>query len=236
MDEKFIKNCGNLFLFNTSLFFMVGSPVPLFIHIHRTQVIARKGRDRTMNSPADEALDRAGVFGCLSVDSIYNIFNPADPIAYLINPCVDSRRAKDLPPSVIRNTNTALFTNFSSRVTKIFEGISTPFYSSSPRSDSSSRPMSPAGGRGFELGGPSETIDGTKEERRFLALNPRGTLDFSLPSEGNLSDYFDMITAHSSYWSDSNLAAFMLAEIFARKEDLLRTGLGVESVGIDDSI
>lgn len=50
--------------------------------------------------------------------------------------------------------------------------------------------MSPAGGRGFELGGPSETIDGTKEERRFLALNPRGTLDFSLPSEGNLSDYF----------------------------------------------
>ncbi len=25
------------------------------------------------------------------VDSVYNIFNPADPIAYLMNPCVDSR-------------------------------------------------------------------------------------------------------------------------------------------------
>jgi len=37
----------------------------------------------------------------------------------------------------------------------------------------------------------------------------------------------DMITAHSSYWGDSSLAAFILAEIFARKEDLARTGLGL---------
>ena len=75
----------------------------------------------------------------------------------------------------------------------MFEGFATPFYSSPPRSDPSSRPTSPSGSRsngGFELGGPSDTIDGTKEERRFLALNPRGTLDFALPSEGNFGDYF----------------------------------------------
>jgi hypothetical protein len=38
-----------------------------------------------------------------------------------------------------------------------------------------------------------------------------------------------MITAHSSYWGDVSLAAFILAEIYARKEDLARTGLGPAS-------
>lgn len=33
--------------------------------------------------------------------------------------------------------------------------------------------------------------------------------------------------AHSSYWADPNLAAFLLAEIFSKKADSLRTGLGV---------
>lgn len=93
---------------------MLGSPFPLFVHINRTQVIARKvhllltsftfltvilqGRERTMHSPPDEAVspycqrsriptddsnqfDREGIFGCLAVDAVYNIFNPSDPVA-----------------------------------------------------------------------------------------------------------------------------------------------------------
>jgi hypothetical protein len=39
-----------------------------------------------------------------------------------------------------------------------------------------------------------------------------------------------MITAHSSYWGDPSFAAFILAEIFARKEDLARTGLGAANI------
>lgn len=30
----------------------------------------------------------------------------------------------------------------------------------------------------------------SKNMSSFLALNPRGTLDFALPSEGNISTYF----------------------------------------------
>jgi hypothetical protein len=37
----------------------------------------------------------------------------------------------------------------------------------------------------------------------------------------------EMITAHASYWADSNFASFLLAEIFAKKEDRARTGLGL---------
>jgi len=82
----------------------------------------------------------------------------------------------------------------------------------------------------FELGGGPDKLQGSRAERRFAALNPHGALDFYLPGEGNISEYVDMITAHSSYWGDSSLAAFILAEIFARKEDLARTGLGPSSI------
>lgn len=37
-----------------------------------------------------------------------------------------------------------------------------------------------------------------------------------------------MLQAHSSYWYDASLVAFVLAEIYAKKTDLLRTGLGAD--------
>lgn len=41
-----------------------------------------------------------------------------------------------------------------------------------------------------------------------------------------ISEYYDALTAHGDYWGDSSFAAFILAEIFANKEDLIRTGMG----------
>ncbi|KZS90434.1 hypothetical protein SISNIDRAFT_475303 [Sistotremastrum niveocremeum HHB9708] len=186
--------------------------------------------ERTLDSPSDEALDRVGVFGCLAVDTLYNVFNTSDPIA----------AAQTMLPSAIPAINASMFGNLSNRVSRMFDvmpkmGFSSstsPPTSSSARSNSSSRPRpaisrsGPTNGSGFELGGANERLEGTRAERRFWALNPHGTLDFFLPSEGNISEYVDMLTAHSSYWGDPNLAAFVLSEIFARKEDLMRTGLG----------
>lgn len=37
----------------------------------------------------------------------------------------------------------------------------------------------------------------------------------------------DMITAHASYWADASFAAFLLAEIFSTRLDLMRTGMGL---------
>ena len=36
-----------------------------------------------------------------------------------------------------------------------------------------------------------------------------------------------MITAHASYWSDPSFAAFILAETFSTRLDLVRTGMGL---------
>lgn len=55
---------------------------------------------------------------------------------------------------------------------------------------------------------------GTLAERRFAALNPRGSIDFYLPTI-SVNDYLDMITAHGNYWSDPNFAAFLLSETCA---------------------
>ncbi|TDL17868.1 hypothetical protein BD410DRAFT_753898 [Rickenella mellea] len=228
-DTKANINMSDKFLFNTSALFLVGSPLPLFLQINQAPMIARKGRERTMKSPADEALDRVGNFGCLAIDSIYNVFNPSDPVAYLLNPCVDAKKAKELPPSPIKSVNAAFMSTISTRVSKMFEGLPLPPFASSPRNGSPSRP-GPVGRTEsrYELGGGTE-LTGTKSERRFAALNPHGTLDFVLPSDGALSGYIDMITAHAAYWADPNFAAFVLAEIFARQEDLARTGLGIDT-------
>jgi hypothetical protein len=93
------------------------------------------------------------------------------------------------------------------------------------------------------MSGPSgeERLEGSRGERRFSALNPHGNIDFYLPSagvseylgeqppayRGTRADAADMITAHASYWSDASFAAFLLAEIFSTRLDLMRTGMGL---------
>ncbi|KAG8793086.1 hypothetical protein FRC16_011145 [Serendipita sp. 398] len=174
-----------------------------------------------MQSPSDEALDRVGLFGCMAVDSVYNIFQLSDPIAYKLNACVDSARAAGLPPIAIPSITGTLLGSFQKGVSKIIDSL----FSSAPTQSGTATPKE-SEEIVFELGGGPDKLQGSRAERRFAALNPHGAIDFYLPGEGGISEYVDMITAHSSYWGDSSLAAFILAEIFARKEDLARTGLG----------
>lgn len=238
------KETKTQFIFDTSNLFLIGSPLGVFVHLNQAQLIARRGRERTNHSPPDEALDRVGIFGCMAVDAVYNIFNPADPVVYLLNPCVDAERAKVLPATAIPNVIEGYLSNFSGLMSKMFNNIPIPTFfgnggasgggtgSSTPRkSGISDRDDTEMGGDVImELAdeGPPEGLKGTQAERRFLALNPHGTLDYYLPSgTGNISEYVDMITAHSAYWSDESLAAFVLAEIFATSADYLRTDVGV---------
>ncbi|KAG8888357.1 hypothetical protein FRB98_007932 [Tulasnella sp. 332] len=215
-----------------------------------------KGRERTRNSPSDEALDRVGIFGCMAVDSLYNIFNTADPVAYLLNPCVDAPRAKVLPATAIPNVSEGYLSTFSSWMSKMVNTMSIPVVPStntkkwfggtsgaaSPNTFginptlSSTRKSGDADDGVVEMELASEGIQDvrmSKAERRFLALNPHGTVDYYLPSGiGSFGEYVDMITAHSSYWSQESLAAFVMAEIFATSADYLRTGALVHDVQV----
>lgn len=76
-----------------------------------------------------------------------------------------------------------------------------------------------------------ERLQGSLGERRFNALNPHGCLDFSLPATAVVSEYIDALTSHSGYWSSNEFGAFLLAEIFSTKLDILRTGMGLSMEG-----
>ncbi|KAF8312978.1 hypothetical protein DL93DRAFT_1212391 [Clavulina sp. PMI_390] len=251
-DEK-KRMDRNGFIFNTHKVFNAGSPLAVFLRIQESSLISRKGRERTMNSPTDEAIDRVGLFGCLAVDSLYNIFYSTDPIAYLLNPTVDSKSAREMQPTAIPNVTAPVLAPLRTGFGRFMQSFAFGSSSSSPpgsiKYKGKNRPrLSSAGAhlnpsppplnRGgtleglemFDSGKTANTLEGTRAERRFLALNPHGTLDFYLPGEGGISEYLDMLYAHSAYWNDPSFASFIQTEIFASKTDMVRTSVGTGSL------
>ncbi|KAL7421212.1 hypothetical protein Q5752_004097 [Cryptotrichosporon argae] len=227
LPRMVITQTRDRFLFNTSDLFLCGSPLGIFLHLDQAQLMPRKGRERTMNSPQDEAIERAGKFGCMSIDSLYNIFYYTDPIAYTLNAAVDVKLAALRPPLAITSVTAPFFSSVSDSIGSISKYL--PSYLGGGTTEKKEkRPGAIRLPSGLEMIGPSgaERLRGTRGERRFSALNPHGNVDFYLPGSA-VSDYLDMITAHANYWSDPSFAAFLLAEIFSTRLDLMRTGMGV---------
>ncbi|GAA5992871.1 hypothetical protein JCM10908_001383 [Rhodotorula pacifica] len=115
---------GLTFAFDTRVLILVGSPLAFFLHLGKGQLIARKGRERTKNVGRDIALDRAGRYGCLACDSVYNVYAEADPVAFALNAAVDARYSKLIKPVPIPSTNQTLLQNLSDayhRVSRIFD-------------------------------------------------------------------------------------------------------------------
>ena len=82
-------------------------------------------------------------------------------------PDMHNRAARDMPPTMIKNVATPMFSAFSNRVARMFEGV----VSTSPRSRSPSRlPMSREPHSSFELGGAVSAVEGTKAERRYCEI------------------------------------------------------------------
>jgi hypothetical protein len=176
----------------------------------------------------------------MAVDNLYNIFYPTDPVAYAINPAVDVRVAKERPPLDIPNVTPSMFPSLPNmpsmpaitmpNVTKYMPS----WGSKPPPAPEEENAVPPQNAVEMELKGGEMCLMGTRGERRFAALNPRGALDFALPSTG-VNDYLDMITAHGNYWNDPNFGAFVLNETFATAEDEARTGPSIERLPIPGS-
>ncbi|OXC69532.1 hypothetical protein AYX13_01699 [Cryptococcus neoformans] len=229
LPKQVISETMDRFLFNTSNLFLVGSPLGIFLHLEQAQLMPRKGRERTMQSPADEALDRAGRFGCLAIDSLYNVFYHTDPIAYQLNAAVDSQLASQRPPLAIMSMTAPFYAPVADSISSISRYIPAILGGGGGNDiRSGNRPGFFRLPSGIEMTGPNgeEKLQGSRGERRFSALNPHGNVDFFLPSAG-VNEYLDMLTAHLSYWTDSSFAAFLLTEIFSTRLDLMRTGMGL---------
>ncbi|KLT41457.1 hypothetical protein CC85DRAFT_247655 [Cutaneotrichosporon oleaginosum] len=234
-----LEQATDRFIFNTSNLFLCGSPLGIFLGLRQSHIIARSGRERTMNAAPDEAELHPGNFGCMAIDSVYNIFYYTDPVAYALNATVDVRVAKKRPPLAIPSVTGSLFPSVALPPMPTMPALPTlpsisgvkkylPFGGpSSTKREPGSKDQKTPESEEVELITEDERLAGTRGERRFAALNPRGSVDFFLPSSG-VNDYVDMITAHSNYWADPNFSAFILNETFATPEDDARTGRAPE--------
>ncbi|ORY84668.1 DDHD domain-domain-containing protein [Leucosporidium creatinivorum] len=241
------------FVFDTRTVFLVGSPLAFFMHLGKGQLIARAGRERTKEVGRDIALDRKGRYGCLAVDSVYNVYHETDPVAFALNATVDVKYSTLIKPIAISSTNQSLLQNLSetyNRVSRVFDfsalwsSTSTAPPEQAPTEEelveeaSKTRlkeegppkvtpfPKRPGGGKRM----PSERPMGVKEfevvsraEKRFNALNPNGCIDFYLPAEG-FNQYLEALSSHGSYWTDPRFSTFVLTQLFASTADLQRTG------------
>ncbi|PWZ01625.1 hypothetical protein BCV70DRAFT_77849 [Testicularia cyperi] len=114
--------------FNVKHLFFIGSPVAFFFYLDGGQLIARRGTQRHPDSDEDTLTDAVsdaqGKYGCLAAETVYNIFNPNDPVAFQLSPTVDAAYAGLVKPIPIENATEALLRSLTlprMSVTKVFE-------------------------------------------------------------------------------------------------------------------
>ncbi|CAD6912341.1 unnamed protein product [Tilletia controversa] len=78
-------------LFNTRHAYLCGSPQGFFYYLNGGQLIARSGTARTREGtwPKD-ATHSEPRYGCLAAESVYNIYDATDPVAFSLSATADS--------------------------------------------------------------------------------------------------------------------------------------------------
>ena len=130
------------FDFNTKNLFFCGSPAGFFLLLNKAPLLPRKGRHKPACEDDDSTpgvAGEAGTYGCLAVDNIYNILHYNDPVACLLNACVDAKYAASLAPARIPLTTTTWLQSLTSVFSSSTNPTTKPISSSSP-SSSSTRP------------------------------------------------------------------------------------------------
>ncbi|GAA5896057.1 putative carboxylic ester hydrolase [Sporobolomyces salmoneus] len=240
------------FCFNTRTLFLVGSPLAFFLHLGKGQVIARAKKERTKQVGKDIALDRAGRYGCMAVDAVYNVYHEADPVAFALNPCVDVRYSKLIKPVPIPSSNQTLLQNLSSayyRVSKIFDFSSLWGSSTSTKPAAAESAPEQSGDQAKEqMEEQQKEVEGATRPPRLKRLPSempkfgmgRDELEWvgraeqrmkALNPSGTvdyylpaegINQYVDALFSHGSYWDDPRFATFILSQLFASQEELER--------------
>jgi len=230
LDLKSTKIYGDMFEFDTKSLFFCGSPAGFFLLLNKASLLPRKGRDKPGTEGEDDSAGVAGdigTYGCLAVDNVYNVMHYNDPIAYRLNACVDVGYAASLQPAKVPSATASWMQYFGSAFgrksvtrTKTTENFD----------DFTSRPAAAKMPSTVEM----ETHNFTQEEiaeNRMYLLNDNGQIDFTLQSGGGPLEiqYFNMLSAHSSYWTSQDFVRFLVVEI-GRKSGRDETMAGVKAL------
>jgi len=136
-----------------------------------------------------------------SVNALYNIFHPFDPICYRLEPLFSKELAL-IKPSPIPYTKgglTSVTNSFANLRKNLFTGIISP--SSTTSSTSPTKEKSP-------------TEPPSDKEKWLQMLNPNSRLDFCV-QEGLLENpYLSSFGVHVSYWNDQDVNVLILKAIY----------------------
>lgn len=203
------------FEFDTKSLFCCGSPAGFFLLLNKANLVPRAGRQKPGTDSEDEQgiAGEAGRYGCLAVDNVYNVMALYDPISYNLNAAVDSEYAASLKPAMIPPLRQGVLASIGlswgqSASTRPFGLVSSTASATAQRPAITKMPST------IEM----DTHNFTREEvaeRRMFLLNDNGQIDFTLSSDGGPLDfqYWNMLSAHSSYWLRRDFVRFLVIEI-----------------------
>ncbi|KAH7021094.1 DDHD domain-containing protein [Microdochium trichocladiopsis] len=210
----------NHFEFDTKNLFFIGSPSAFFLLLERGALMPRRNRRKPGVDPADvqsdEIVGEAGAFGCIAVDNIYNVLAREDAVAYLLNGTVDPVYAASLKTAYVPSATTGFFQSVGNAMWSMVPGMSSASKgtTTNPAADEDQRPPPLRLPSQLEL----EVHDFTREEmaeQKAYLLNDNGQIDYFLRSSGGPLEiqYLNMLSAHSSYWYNTDLIRMLCMEI-----------------------
>ena len=182
--------------FSVKNFFLLGSPVPVFLMI------------RNQRNPLSEDFTLAGC------NRVFNIFHPYDPVAYRIEPCIDTRNA-DYEPSIITHWNGGLRVQYRTR--RLWRKlVETTTKTQRHVVDALEQSL---GGFGLaDLTEDDDTISDSSESHHGITtglLNEGRRIDYLLQEKEieSANEYVSALAAHSSYWMEKDLSLFIAHQI-----------------------
>ncbi|KAL6887129.1 DDHD domain-containing protein [Trichoderma evansii] len=203
------------FEFDTRNLFLMGSPTGFFLLLERGALTPRRGRVKPgMDEDeikAENIGGETGMFGCLAVDNIYNILAKEDPIAYLLNGTVDPGYAASLKKAYVPTSSASFLKSVGDAMRNVVMGMG-----GNPTTSTTGdgRPSTVRLPSQLEL----EVHDFTREEiaeKKAFLLNDNGQIDWFIKSGGGPLEiqYLNMLSAHSSYWSNTDFVRMLCIEI-----------------------
>jgi pimeloyl-ACP methyl ester carboxylesterase len=206
------------FEFDTTNLFLLGSPAGFFLLLERGGLVPRRGRLKPGADAADtvakDVVGDVGLFGCIAVDNIYNILAKEDPIAYLLNGTIDPVYAASLKVAYVPSISTSFFKSVGDAVRGLTG--SAPAAAASLTAGDEHRKPPPVARLPSQL--ELEVHDFSREElaeKKAFLLNDNGQIDYFLRSGGGPLEiqYLNMLSAHSSYWTNRDLIRLLCLEI-----------------------
>lgn len=131
--------------------------------------------------------------------AVYNIYHPADPIAYRLEPLLLRERPELVEPAVPIPSSASLFSNV---MRKVAEKVSERFL----------------GGRSSKtILSPDRVLSQSpnRSTNPLYCFNPRGRVDYFLQQGFFEADYISSLRAHFCYWTDRDVASFVVNEIYS---------------------